>query len=262
MIRRIRNDASEAWAVGFQDAGTSMMKGVVELYNNVMYYVMIILVLVLWIMVSGVMGRRSPVRYIARIMGKEGKGRKGEEGGVRWGDRSSYVEIIWTVTPALVLMGIALPSLKLLYLMDEVMDPSITIKAIGHQWYWGYEYSDYEPTIKFDSYMKDSADLEDGELRLLEVDNRVVLPASSRVRVIVTSSDVLHSWAIPSLGVKADAIPGRLNQVTINLDREGIYYGQCSELCGIQHMGMPIAIEGVSEDKYIGWLSQWIEEES
>lgn len=100
-----------------------------------------------------------------------------------------------------------------------------------HQWYWSYEYSDYEPSIKFDSYMKDSTDLEDGQLRLLEVDNRVVLPASSKVRVIVTSSDVLHSWAVPSLGVKVDAIPGRLNQVSIMLDREGIYYGQCSELC-------------------------------
>ena len=131
-----------------------------------------------------------------------------------------------------------------------------------HQWYWSYEYSDYEPMIKFDSYMKDISDLEDGELRLLEVDNRVVLPSSSRVRVIVTSSDVLHSWAIPSLGVKADAIPGRLNQVSMILDREGIFYGQCSELCGVQHMGMPIAIEGVSEERYIGWLSQWIEENS
>lgn len=250
-MRIIRSDASEAWAVGFQDAGSSMMKGVVELYNNVMYYVMIILVLVLWMMISGVMGERSPVKYIR--MSREG-------GGEVWGDKSSYVEIIWTVTPAIVLMAIALPSLKLLYLMDEMMDPAITVKAVGHQWYWNYEYSDYEPTIKFDSYMKDSGDLEDGELRLLEVDNRVVLPASSRVRVIVTSSDVLHSWAIPSLGVKADAIPGRLNQVTINMDREGIYYGQCSELCGVQHMGMPIAIEGVSEDKYITWLSQWIEE--
>ena len=104
--------------------------------------------------------------------------------------------------------------------------------------------------------MMDSADLEDGQLRLLEVDNRVVLPASSRVRVIVTSSDVLHSWAVPSLGVKVDAIPGRLNQVSMMLDREGIFYGQCSELCGVQHMGMPIAIEGVSEDKYIVWLDQ------
>lgn len=248
MIRIIRNDAAEAWSVGFQDAGTGMMKGVVELYNNVMYYVMIILVLVLWMLISGVMGRRT-------VMGTRGGGEK-----KIWGDNSSYVEIIWTVTPALVLIMIALPSFKLLYLMDEVMDPSVTLKAVGHQWYWSYEYADYEPAIKFDSYMKDSTDLEDGELRLLEVDNRVVLPSSSRVRVIVTSSDVLHSWAIPSLGVKADAIPGRLNQVSMILDREGIFYGQCSELCGVQHMGMPIAIEGVSEEKYIGWLSRWIEE--
>ena len=213
-----------------------------------MYYITIILVVVVWMMISGIMGR-SPLQ----------RGREGEKEGVIWGDKSSYLEIIWTVTPALVLIGIALPSFKLLYLMDEVMNPEITLKAIGNQWYWSYEYSDYEPSIKFDSYMKDISDLEDGELRLLEVDNRVVLPTSSRVRVIVTASDVLHSWAIPSLGIKADAIPGRLNQVSMLLNREGIYYGQCSELCGVQHMGMPIAIEGVSEDKYIGWLSQWME---
>lgn len=250
MIRKISNDAAEAWAVGFQDAGTSMMRGVIELYNNVMYYVIIILLVVVWMMISGILGK-SPLERVKR----------GEEKNEIWGDKSSYLEIIWTVTPALVLIGIAWPSFKLLYLMDEVMDPEITLKAIGNQWYWGYEYSDYEPSIKFDSYMKDSSDLENGELRLLEVDNRVVLPALSRVRVIVTASDVLHSWAIPSLGIKTDAIPGRLNQVSLLLDREGIYYGQCSELCGVQHMGMPIAIEGVSEDKYIGWLSNWMEEE-
>ena len=250
MIKRISNDAAEAWGVGFQDAGTSMMRGVIELYNNVMYYVTILLMVVVWMMISGILGK-SPLQ----------RGMKGEESGVIWGDRSSYLEIVWTITPTLVLLGIAIPSFKLLYLMDEVMDPEITLKAVGNQWYWSYEYSDYEPSIKFDSYMKDISDLEDGELRLLEVDNRVVVPASSRVRVIVTASDVLHSWAIPSLGIKADAIPGRLNQVSMLLDREGIYYGQCSELCGVQHMGMPIAIEGVSEDKYIGWLSQWMDEE-
>ena len=250
MIKRISNDAAEAWAIGFQDSGTSMMRGVIELYNNVMYYVAIILVVVVWMMISGVLGK-SPLE----------RGMKGEKELKILGDKSSNLEIIWTVTPALVLIGIALPSFKLLYLMDEVMDPEITLKAVGNQWFWSYEYSDYEPSVKFDSYMKDSSDLEDGELRLLEVDNRVVVPASSRVRVIVTASDVLHSWAIPSLGIKSDAIPGRLNQVSMFLDREGIFYGQCSEICGVQHMGMPIAIEGVSEEKYIGWLSQWMDEE-
>ncbi len=141
--------------------------------------------------------------------------------------------------------------------MDEVIDPEFTLKVIGHQWYWTYEYSDHENSdynLVFDSYMVNTDDLDTGNLRLLEVDNRVVLPIKTHIRVIITSSDVLHSWAIPSLGVKLDACPGRLNQTSMFIKRPGVFYGQCSEICGVNHGFMPIAIEAVSLSKYIVWL--------
>ena len=148
--------------------------------------------------------------------------------------------------------------------MDEVVDPAVTIKAIGHQWYWSYEYSDYnqsdEQSIAFDSYMIPEDELEPSQLRLLEVDNRMVVPVNSHVRIIVTSADVLHSWAVPSLGVKCDAVPGRLNQVAVFIKREGLFYGQCSELCGANHGFMPIVVESVSLDNYVSWVSNKIEE--
>ena len=161
-------------------------------------------------------------------------------------------------------MVLALPSFALLYSIDEIVDPSLTLKVIGHQWYWTYEYSDYansdETSIVFDSYMIPEDDLEFGQLRLLEVDNRVVLPVQTHVRVIITAADVLHSWAVPSLGVKCDAVPGRLNQTSLFLKREGVFYGQCSELCGVNHGFMPIVVEGVSLDDYIAWVSNKLEQ--
>jgi heme/copper-type cytochrome/quinol oxidase subunit 2 len=140
--------------------------------------------------------------------------------------------------------------------MDEIIDPVITIKIIGHQWYWSYEYSDEYNTqeLNFDSYMVATSDLEKGQLRLLEVDNRLVLPANTHVRLIITSSDVLHSWAVPSLGIKLDACPGRLNQTTLFVKREGVFYGQCSEICGINHGFMPIVVEVTNTQNYINWL--------
>jgi cytochrome c oxidase subunit 2 len=168
------------------------------------------------------------------------------------------VEVVWTITPSIILMVIAVPSFALLYSMDEVIDPSVTLKVIGHQWYWAYEYSDYVVkngnTIVFDSYMISEDDLEPGQLRLLEVDNRVVLPCSTHLRILVTGADVLHSWAIPSLGIKMDACPGRLNQVSAFISRESTFYGQCSEICGVNHGFMPIVVESVSIEKYINWI--------
>jgi cytochrome c oxidase subunit 2 len=170
------------------------------------------------------------------------------------------MEIIWTIFPSLILMLIAIPSFALLYSMDEIVDPAITIKAIGHQWYWTYEYSDYnsyykQQSLTFDSYMIPEDDLELGQLRLLEVDNRVVVPAKTHLRLIITSADVLHSWAVPSLGVKCDAVPGRLNQTSIFIEREGVYYGQCSEICGTNHAFMPIVVEAVSLKDFGSWVS-------
>jgi cytochrome c oxidase subunit 2 len=165
------------------------------------------------------------------------------------------LEIIWTITPAIISLTIALPSFKLLYLMDEAIDPTVTIKAIGHQWYWEYEYTDYNGTeIKYESYMVPTDELKEGEIRLLEVDKKVVSPSETSVRVIVTATDVLHARSIPSLGVKIDCVPGRLNQTGIYMKRNGTYYGQCSESCGVQHGFTPIVIKGVDIVEYIEWL--------
>nr|VFU78619.1 cytochrome c oxydase subunit 2 [Proasellus escolai] len=166
---------------------------------------------------------------------------------------SQFIEVIWTILPAVILIFIAFPSLRLLYLLDEVNQPSVTLKATGHQWYWSYEYSDFSNT-EFDSYMIPSSDLDLGDFRLLEVDNRVSLPQSFQIRLLVTASDVIHSWTVPSLGVKADAVPGRLNQLSFILKRPGIFYGQCSEICGANHSFMPIVLESVSLPHFIANL--------
>jgi len=171
------------------------------------------------------------------------------------------IEIIWTVLPSVILIIVALPSFALLYSIDEIIDPALTIKCVGHQWYWSYEFSDFDSkigAINFDSYMIPTDELELGELRLLEVDNRVVLPTNTHIRILVTAADVLHSWAIPSLGVKLDACVGRLNQTSVFILREGVFYGQCSEICGVGHGNMPIVIEAVPATKYINWLSEKI----
>nr|WAR51081.1 cytochrome c oxidase subunit II [Crocidura leucodon]WAR51094.1 cytochrome c oxidase subunit II [Crocidura leucodon]WAR51133.1 cytochrome c oxidase subunit II [Crocidura leucodon]WAR51146.1 cytochrome c oxidase subunit II [Crocidura leucodon]WAR51237.1 cytochrome c oxidase subunit II [Crocidura leucodon] len=167
------------------------------------------------------------------------------------------VETIWTILPAIILIMIALPSLRILYMMDEINNPTLTIKTVGHQWYWSYEYTDYDE-LNFDSYMIPTAELKPGDLRLLEVDNRTVLPMEMTIRVLVTSEDVLHSWAVPSLGLKTDAIPGRLNQTTLLATRPGLYYGQCSEICGSNHSFMPIVLELVPLKIFEKWSSSMI----
>ena len=174
----------------------------------------------------------------------------------------AVIEVAWTVTPSFILIAIAIPSFALLYSMDELNDPDVSLKIIGNQWYWGYEYSDYtdsdDESIVFDSYMIPEDDLDLGQLRLLEVDNRIVLPLNTFIRGIISSSDVLHSFAVPSLGVKCDAVPGRLNQINMFIDREGVFYGQCSELCGANHGFMPIVVESVKTQDYGKWLVEKI----
>nr|YP_009488046.1 cytochrome c oxidase subunit II [Anopheles kompi]AWB99735.1 cytochrome c oxidase subunit 2 [Anopheles kompi] len=164
------------------------------------------------------------------------------------------IEIIWTVLPAIILMFIAFPSLRLLYLMDEINTPSITLKSIGHQWYWSYEYSDFL-NLEFDSYMIPTNELETNGFRLLDVDNRIVLPMNNQIRILVTATDVLHSWTIPSLGVKVDATPGRLNQINFLINRPGLFYGQCSEICGANHSFMPIVVESIPMNFFIKWIT-------
>jgi cytochrome c oxidase subunit 2 len=166
------------------------------------------------------------------------------------------IEIIWTVLPAVILIILALPSLRLLYLIDETTEPRITLKTVGHQWYWSYEYSDFKD-IEFDSYMMPSNDLEKGQFRLLEVDNRVILPYLTQVRLLVTAGDVIHSWTIPSLGIKADAVPGRLNQLNVFFNRPGVFYGQCSEICGANHSFIPITVEAVNPADFLSWVKSF-----
>nr|YP_010946741.1 cytochrome c oxidase subunit II [Pseudoglomeris beybienkoi]UGY85178.1 cytochrome c oxidase subunit 2 [Pseudoglomeris magnifica]WGO57485.1 cytochrome c oxidase subunit II [Pseudoglomeris beybienkoi] len=164
-----------------------------------------------------------------------------------------FIEMVWTMAPAIILIFIAIPSLRLLYLMDEINNPMMTLKTIGHQWYWSYEYSDFLKT-EFDSYMITQNEL--SNFRLLDVDNRVTLPMNTFIRVIITASDVLHAWTIPSLGIKADAIPGRLNQISFIISRPGIFFGQCSEICGMNHSFMPIVIESISINNFMKWISK------
>ena len=164
------------------------------------------------------------------------------------------IEFIWTIIPAVILIFIAFPSLRLLYLLDEVFNPRLTLKTIGHQWYWRYEYSDFL-NVEFDSYITPLNELETSGFRLLDVDNRVVLPINTQIRIIVTAADVIHSWTVPALGVKADAVPGRLNQTRFIINRAGLFFGQCSEICGANHRFIPIVIERVSTDTFLNWVS-------
>nr|YP_010329917.1 cytochrome c oxidase subunit II [Neocerura liturata]UNP54678.1 cytochrome c oxidase subunit 2 [Neocerura liturata] len=166
------------------------------------------------------------------------------------------IELIWTIFPAITLIFIALPSLRLLYLLDELNNPLITLKSIGHQWYWSYEYSDFK-NIEFDSYMIPSNELNNNNFRLLDVDNRIILPMNNQIRIMVTATDVIHSWTIPSLGVKIDANPGRLNQSNFYMNRPGIFFGQCSEICGANHSFMPIVIESISTKNFINWINNY-----
>lgn len=170
---------------------------------------------------------------------------------------SQELELFWTIVPRFILIFIGLPSIRLLYLLDEVYSPSITIKTVGHQWYWSYEYSDFN-NVEFDSYIIPSSEGNNEIFRLLDVDNRNVIPINSQVRTLITAADVLHSWTVPSLGIKADAVPGRLNQVNFYSNRPGLYFGQCSEICGANHRFIPIVLESVTPKTFINWIKKII----
>nr|YP_009542289.1 cytochrome c oxidase subunit II [Aphis fabae mordvilkoi]YP_010571652.1 cytochrome c oxidase subunit II [Aphis solanella]AYU56878.1 cytochrome oxidase subunit II [Aphis fabae mordvilkoi]UZH32912.1 cytochrome c oxidase subunit II [Aphis solanella] len=167
---------------------------------------------------------------------------------------NQMIEFIWTTTPPIILIFIAMPSLHLLYLMDEIKCPILTIKIFGHQWFWSYEYSDFS-NIEFESYMMNELNKEN--FRLIEVDNKTILPFKFNIRLLISSDDVIHSWTIPSLAIKIDAIPGRMNQINLFMNRPGIYFGQCSEICGINHSFMPIQIESINLNKFIYWIKNF-----
>ena len=167
---------------------------------------------------------------------------------------NTVIEILWTLVPCLILIFMAVPSFKVLYSQDRIPPADVTIKAIGYQWYWGYEYPD--ENIIFESYMIEEKDLKPGQPRLLAVDNEIFVPVNKVVKVLITANDVLHAWALPSFGVKRDAVPGRINETWFKADRLGTFYGQCSELCGIKHAFMPITVNVVSQEEYDTWLKE------
>ena len=203
--------------IDFLDSASYRMDGILSLHDHILYYELIFFVIVSWMLLT-VMLYRSPIT-------------------LKDFNHGSLLEIIWTLIPGVVLIFIALPSFRLLYLFDDLLEPSLSIKVIGNQWYWSYAYED----VEFDSYLVQ--DLVPGSFRLLETDNYLVLPSNTYIRFLITSTDVIHSWSLPSLGVKMDAIPGRINQTGLEIYRPGIYYGQCYELCGVNHAFMPITLK-------------------
>nr|ANW84130.1 cytochrome c oxidase subunit II [Cyanistes cyanus] len=217
--------------LGFQDASSPIMEELIQFHDHALMVALAICSLVLYLLTLMLTEKLSSSTVDAQ-----------------------EIELVWTILPAMVLITLALPSLRILYMMDEINQPDLTLKAIGHQWYWTYEYTDFKD-LTFDSYMIPTTDLPLGHFRLLEVDHRVIVPTGSTVRVIVTADDVLHSWAVPSLGVKTDAIPGRLNQTSFLATRPGVYYGQCSEICGANHSFMPIVVESAPLANFEHWSS-------
>nr|YP_010329865.1 cytochrome c oxidase subunit II [Calyptra minuticornis]UNP54626.1 cytochrome c oxidase subunit 2 [Calyptra minuticornis] len=220
--------------LNLQNGASPLMEQIIFFHDHTLIILIMITILVGYLMTSLLFNK-----YINRFL-LEGQ----------------MIELIWTILPAVTLIFIALPSLRLLYLLDELNNPLITLKSIGHQWYWSYEYSDFH-NIEFDSYMIPSNELQPNNFRLLDVDNRIILPMNNQIRIMVTATDVIHSWTIPSLGVKVDANPGRLNQTNFFINRPGLFYGQCSEICGANHSFMPIVVESISIKNFINWINNY-----
>lgn len=218
-------------SLGLQDGSSPLIGQLIFFHDHTMVILILIITVVGYIISRIVLGR-----YINRSLLE-----------------NQLVEIVWTILPALILLFIALPSLRLLYLLDEIRNPGLTIKVVGHQWYWRYEYSDFN-NKEFDAYLLASDDIKENRFRALEVDNRTVIPYITQVRLLITAADVIHSWAVPRLGVKVDAVPGRLNQLRFLAERSGILFGQCSEICGANHRFIPISIEMVPMGVFLAWL--------
>jgi cytochrome c oxidase subunit 2 len=229
--------APQPWQITFQPAASPVMKDIEDFHTFVLYIIIAICAIVsgllLWII----------VRYNHRSNPVPGKV-----------THNTLLEVVWTIVPVIILVVIAVPSFKLLYYEADVPPADVTIKPIGHQWFWSYQYPG--SNFQFDSLGLSDADaLKKGEPRLLGVDNPVVVPVNKVVRILTTGADVIHSWAVPAFGVKMDAIPGRLNETWFKATAEGTYYGQCSELCGARHAYMPIEVKVVSEDAYKAWVA-------
>jgi cytochrome c oxidase subunit 2 len=228
----------EPWQLGLQEAATPVMEQVQDFHNLLMVIITAICVIVLGLMIYVVF------RYHEKRNPNPSKT-----------THNTLIEIVWTAVPVIILVVIAIPSFKLLYYQDQVVEADMTVKAIGRQWYWSYEYPDHGG-FTFDSFMipDDQIDPSKGEVRQLSVDTPLVLPVDTKVRILVTSSDVLHSFAMPSMGIKRDAVPGQLNETWVEIREEGTYFGQCSELCGVRHNAMPIEIKAVSKQEFQDWV--------
>nr|YP_009564025.1 cytochrome c oxidase subunit II [Ombrastacoides huonensis]QAX91375.1 cytochrome c oxidase subunit 2 [Ombrastacoides huonensis] len=222
--------------LGLQDSASPLMEQLTYFHDHTMFILILITTLVGYIMLSSAFNS-----FINRSLLE-----------------NQTIEIIWTILPSIILIFIAMPSLRLLYLLDETNTSGVTIKTIGHQWYWSYEYSDFLG-VEFDSYMAPLNDFSSSSFRLLDVDNRTPLPMNTQIRMLISAADVIHSWAVPSLGIKADAVPGRLNQVSFLINRPGLFFGQCSEICGANHSFMPILIESTSTSSFLDWISSYPE---
>lgn len=240
----IFSDAPRGWQLGFQDPATPIMEGIIDFHHDVMFVLIWIVTLVSYLLwnfifpsVPSLAGNRTATILPEKVQ------------------HNTILEIIWTIVPCIILLFIAIPSFSLLYAVEDLGTVEHTIKVIANQWYWSYELPTSTFDKTFDSVMLLDSDLTTGFLRLLEVDARLMLPVETQLRLFITASDVLHSFAVPSLGVKMDACPGRLNQIALWIKREGVYYGQCSEICGVNHAFMPIVIACVGEEEYLRFLN-------
>lgn len=228
-------DVPKPWAIGFQSAATPIMEGLTDMHD-----LLLVIIFAVGIFVTLLLGF-TLWRFHEKRNPKPSKV-----------SHNTFIEIVWTLVPVLILVVIGIPSLKLLFFSDKIENADLTVKAIGRQWYWTYEFPDQK--IEFDSRMIEDKDIKPGQLRLLDVDNPIVVPVGKAVRLLVTSDNVLHSFAVPAFGVKRDAVPGRLNETWFKVNKEGTYYGQCSELCGVKHGFMPIAVKVVSQDEFDAWV--------
>ena len=227
----------EPWQMWYQDAATPVMEKVVAMHSLLLWIIVPILILVTLLMAY------------ALIKFREGNNKTPSKR-----THNVPLEVVWTLIPVIIVAVIAVPSLKLIYYMDKVEEADMTVKVIGHQWYWEYEYPDHN--VSFDSFMLNRDQLKPGQLRNLDVDKQVVLPVNTNIRVLATSTDVLHSWAVPAFGIKQDTVPGRLRETWVRITKPGIYYGQCSELCGKDHGFMSIAVKAVSKEEFEAWVKK------
>jgi len=235
-------DLARQWQWNFQDPASPLMEGLIDLHHNILFVLILIFGVVTSLMISII----KDTSYIWIKPNKKNIIRQKQYLLFSNLNHGTILEIVWTLIPSFILFAIAIPSFALLYSMEEIFEPQMTIKVIANQWYWSFEYGNLG--LEWDSYMINEPDLVEGEPRLLTVDNPLFIPVETNVRLLITSKDVIHAFAVPSLGLKVDAVPGRLNQLSCYINRPGIYYGQCSELCGVNHAFMPLQVVSLKFD--------------